>query len=132
MPTSAADVYEIERRAEAAQQAAEDAQQAAEEGRAFAEHNAIKYSPNGGAVTDQGIGIPANKVRLLFRPFSRLPNGAKLEGTGLGLFISRGIVGAHGGQMSVVSDGPGTGSTFTIRLPLSGPPTSIEADGTAP
>jgi signal transduction histidine kinase len=95
--------------------------------------NAIKYSPDGGdvivqlqqdgdeatiTVADQGIGIRADELHLLFRPFSRLPDGATIEGTGLGLFISRGIVDAHGGHVSVESDGPGAGSTFTIRLPV--------------
>jgi signal transduction histidine kinase len=98
--------------------------------------NAIKYSPDGGdvivqvrqegdeaiiTVGDEGIGIGADEVHRLFRPFSRLSNGAKLSGTGLGLFISHGIVEAHGGSMSVESDGPGTGTTFTTVLPLAGP-----------
>jgi signal transduction histidine kinase len=98
--------------------------------------NAIKYSPNGGdvdvqvqqdgdeaiiTVTDQGIGIRADDVILLFRPFSRLPDGAKLGGTGLGLFISHGIIVAHGGCISVDSRGPGFGTTFTTVLPLRGP-----------
>lgn len=97
--------------------------------------NAIKYSPNGGdidvqvqqdgdsaivTVADQGIGIPADEMYRLFRPFSRLSNGAKLEGTGLGLFISHGIVKAHDGRMSVESRGAGTGTTFTTVLPLRG------------
>jgi signal transduction histidine kinase len=97
--------------------------------------NAIKYSPNGGAivvqvrrdgddaiitVADQGIGIGADEAHRLFRPFSRLSNGAKLSGTGLGLFISRGIVEAHGGRITVESRGPGTGTIFTTVLPLCG------------
>jgi len=98
--------------------------------------NAIKYSPNGGnidvqvrkhgdsaivTVADRGIGIAADEAYRLFRPFSRLSNGAKLGGTGLGLFISHGIVEAHGGRISLESRGPGTGSTFTTELPLRGP-----------
>jgi signal transduction histidine kinase len=98
--------------------------------------NAIKYSPNGGAivvpvwqdgdeaiitVADQGIGIDADEAHRLFRPFSRLSNGAKLSGTGLGLFISHGIVEAHGGRISAESHGPGTGTIFTTVLPLRGP-----------
>jgi signal transduction histidine kinase len=98
--------------------------------------NAIKYSPNGGdvvvqvrqdggeaiiTVADEGIGIGADEVHRLFRPFSRLANGAKLSGTGLGLFISHGIVEAHGGRISVESHGAGTGTTFTTVLPLCGP-----------
>jgi signal transduction histidine kinase len=98
--------------------------------------NAIKYSPNGGdvdvqlrqdgdsaiiTVADQGIGIHADEIHRLFRPFSRLSNGAKVEGTGLGLFISNGIVEAHGGRISVESHGPGIGTTFTTLLPLKWP-----------
>jgi signal transduction histidine kinase len=95
--------------------------------------NAIKYSPDGGdvlirvsragddaivAVTDQGIGMRAEDLPLLFRPFSRLPTDARFEGTGLGLYISWGIVAAHGGKIVATSPGPGLGSTFTISLPL--------------
>jgi signal transduction histidine kinase len=98
--------------------------------------NAIKYSPDGGdvdvqvrqdgdaaiiTVADHGIGIDADEIHRLFRPFSRLSNGARLSGTGLGLFISHGIVEAHGGRVSVESHGPGTGTTFTTVLPLRGP-----------
>jgi signal transduction histidine kinase len=98
--------------------------------------NAIKYSPDGGkvvvqvrregdaatiTVSDQGIGIDADEIDQLFRPFSRLSNGARLSGTGLGLFISHGIVEAHGGRISVESHGPGTGTTFTTVLPLGTP-----------
>jgi signal transduction histidine kinase len=94
--------------------------------------NAIKYSPNGGhvavqvrqdgdeaiiTVADQGIGIGADEIHRLFRPFSRLSNDTKLHGTGLGLFISQGIVQAHGGTISAESRGPGTGTTFTTVLP---------------
>jgi signal transduction histidine kinase len=98
--------------------------------------NAIKYSPDGGeirirarsqddaaivTVTDEGIGICTDDLPRLFRPFARLADSARFEGTGLGLYISQGIVVAHGGRISAESPGPGLGSTFTIRLPLSGP-----------
>jgi signal transduction histidine kinase len=97
--------------------------------------NALKYSPGGGkvnvqvrqdgdmaiiAVADHGIGIDADESHRLFRPFSRLSNGTDQSGTGLGLFISHGIVEAHGGHISVESHGPGTGTTFTTVLPLCG------------
>lgn len=85
----------------------------------------VQVRPDGGAavitVADRGIGIDADDVHRPFRPFSRLSNCAKLSGTGLGLFISQGIVEAHGGRISVESHGPGTGTTFITMLPLGGP-----------
>jgi signal transduction histidine kinase len=98
--------------------------------------NAIKYSPDGGdiaitvrqeqdaavvIVADRGSGINSADLPSLFRPFVRLlsPEGrAHVRGTGLGLYISQGIVQAHGGRMSATSLGRGTGSAFTVRLPL--------------
>jgi signal transduction histidine kinase len=95
--------------------------------------NAIKYSPRGGAVwisisllgasvhlsvADEGMGIMPEDVDHVFDPFRR--TGASKEaiaGVGLGLFVARRIVEAHGGQLSVVST-PGHGSTFTVDIPV--------------
>ena len=44
-----------------------------------------------------------------------------MKGAGLGLFIVRSVVARHGGKVSVASDGPGRGSTFTVQLPLTPP-----------
>jgi len=94
--------------------------------------NAIKFTPKGGAVTvrswvenkkvclsvsDTGKGIPRDELPLLFREFRRLRGSAKVGGTGLGLFIVKTIVEAHGGAVEVESE-EGKGSTFTIRLPI--------------
>jgi two-component system, sensor histidine kinase len=94
--------------------------------------NAIKYSPNGGdvrvdirvlddgivlSVTDEGIGIPDDQRDDLFEPFSRLEAARQFAGSGLGLYICRGIVEAHGGQISVEST-PDEGSVFSVVLPL--------------
>jgi signal transduction histidine kinase len=94
--------------------------------------NAVKYSPEGGqvrvalavadqqvtvAVRDDGIGISPEEVPLLFQPFSRLEGGRSIKGTGLGLFITRAIVEAHGGLVQVESE-QGHGSTFSFTLPL--------------
>jgi signal transduction histidine kinase len=97
--------------------------------------NAIKYSPAGGDVTitarreedtavvvvaDRG-GIHPADLPLLFRPFTRLispDEQARVPGTGLGLYISQGIVQAHGGLILATSEGESTGSEFTVRLPL--------------
>ena len=65
-------------------------------------------------VADSGLGIPADVLPRLFSPFfTTKPLG---EGTGLGLFISYGIVEGHGGTLSVESR-PGAGATFTASLP---------------
>ena len=95
--------------------------------------NAIKFTPRGGRVcvalcldggyvrievSDTGIGIPeAERVKLFERFFrSQTALERQIQGTGLGLYISRAIVQAHGGRIGVQSsDGPGT--TFIVELP---------------
>jgi signal transduction histidine kinase len=94
--------------------------------------NAVKYSPpdsrititlgcNGAgavlAVADQGVGIAPEDQRRLFDPFRRtgMSRGA-FPGVGLGLFVVRRIVQAHGGRIEIDS-APGHGSTFRVRLP---------------
>ncbi|MFL5807204.1 MAG: ATP-binding protein [Roseiflexaceae bacterium] len=104
--------------------------------------NAIKYSPQGGAiavelareerdgaswaivaVSDQGIGIPADDLPQIFERFHRAGNVAgQIQGTGIGLSSASQIVKQHGGTIDVVSQ-EGVGSTFTVRLPL-GPASS--------
>ncbi|HEY9720947.1 MAG TPA: PAS domain-containing sensor histidine kinase [Oscillatoriaceae cyanobacterium] len=98
--------------------------------------NAIKFTPSGGTVSvsirregdgarvevaDTGVGIAAMDIPRLFQRFSQLDAGMKRGGTGLGLWISRSIVEAHGGEISVRSR-PGAGSTFWFTLPAA-PPT---------
>jgi signal transduction histidine kinase len=92
--------------------------------------NAIKYSPAGGrvvvrlerepdaaivSVTDAGVGIPAEDQQRLFEPFTRLQNVGSVPGSGLGLYVVRRIVEAHGGNIEVDSE-PGRGTTFHVRL----------------
>ncbi len=96
--------------------------------------NAVKYTPPGGkveialhvddgraavAVSDTGVGIPADAVETVFQPFVRLDTARSRAtgGAGLGLSIARSIALAHGGSLEVAST-PGAGSTFTLRLPL--------------
>jgi PAS domain S-box-containing protein len=97
--------------------------------------NSIKFTESGGSilvecalepdcvaisVTDTGRGIPADKLEEVFRPFVQLKTGASgLNGTGLGLPISRRLAEAMGGSLSATSE-PGNGSTFTLRLPRPG------------
>ena len=95
--------------------------------------NAIKYTPNGGAVSitmtrtgetatiavrDSGIGIPEEERGQMFGRFFRASNarGSGIDGTGLGLAITRGIVEAHGGTIGFESV-LGAGTTFSITLP---------------
>jgi len=104
--------------------------------------NAIKFTPTGqvtlGAewkpatvvltVEDSGIGIPADKIPLLFQNFVQVDSSTTrlYGGTGLGLAISRRLVEAMGGTISCTSS-PGKGSTFTVELPVV--PTSAPAAG---
>jgi signal transduction histidine kinase len=95
--------------------------------------NAIKYSPEGGPVRmsvrrhegeaqvrveDSGMGIPAEEQARLFEPFRRggLDRRSTIPGVGLGLYIARRIVEAHGGRITLRSE-PGLGSEFTVALP---------------
>ncbi len=99
--------------------------------------NAIKYSPRGGVVevalgppgaeavvdvADYGVGIPAEDQARIFEPFRRTGSSREtVPGTGLGLFVARRIVEAHGGRIEVQSQ-PGTGTRFRVRLPRSAVP----------
>lgn len=106
--------------------------------------NAIKFTPPGGRitigvrreaggvgvrVTDTGIGLRPEDVGKLFQPFAQIEgeDGARRDGTGLGLFLSRGIVEQHGGRLWCESPGPGRGATFAFQLPAAPPVASIEA-----
>lgn len=107
--------------------------------------NAAKYTPLGGvvaidaapqdggaiwhiAVSDTGIGVPEAYREEIFSGFVRAPNAESggFPGTGLGLTFSRDIVRRHGGELSV-SDAPGGGAVFTLRLPVAGPARAGEA-----
>jgi len=72
-------------------------------------------------VKDKGIGIAANEIGRVFKRFYRIPNEttSRKKGTGLGLHIVESIVGKHGGKVFVKSRGAGSGTTFTVRLPVS-------------
>lgn len=73
------------------------------------------------SVIDVGPGISEGDKKKLFQRFSRLdPNGERKPGSGLGLYLSRSIVEAHGGEIWVES-APGEGATFCVRLPRKPP-----------
>jgi len=72
-------------------------------------------------VQDEGIGIPAEALPRLFGRFERAVSDRHYGGLGLGLYISREIVQAHGGHIQVHSQ-PGAGATFVVDLPRGRPP----------
>ncbi len=102
-------------------------------------NNAVKYSPRGGniavivapdkeghakvSVHDEGLGIRDEDLPKLFNKFGRLfdKRAINIGGSGLGLFITKEIITAHGGHMLVESEW-GKGSTFSFVLPLLKPP----------
>ena len=73
-------------------------------------------------VTDEGAGIPAEALSKLFEKFYQVADPVRraASGTGLGLYLSRLIVEAHGGRIWVESE-LGKGSTFSFRIPSRGP-----------
>ncbi|MHB8633600.1 MAG: PAS domain-containing sensor histidine kinase [Thermoplasmatota archaeon] len=94
--------------------------------------NALKFTPEGGSVTvraandgvavvldvtDSGIGMAPEQLARLFLPFSQVHDEKHSKrGTGLGLYICKGIVEQHGGTIEALSDGPGEGTRFRVRL----------------
>lgn len=97
--------------------------------------NAAKYTPNGGEIelaaqrrdevieiriSDSGVGIPYEAQGNVFEVFTQLEQDhARLPGgLGIGLYLVKSIVEAHGGAVSVHSSGSGKGTTFTVSLPL--------------
>jgi len=73
-------------------------------------------------VADDGPGIPAGERERIFEPFHRLGDSESRSGAGLGLSICRGIVRAHGGEITAHDVAPAQGTRFRIRLPDSGQP----------
>lgn len=69
------------------------------------------------SVNDEGGGIAEADHQRIFEPFERAVDGSKQDGAGLGLYIVREIVAAHGGSVRLVSH-PGDGATFSVNLPV--------------
>lgn len=109
--------------------------------------NAVKFTPHGGQVQvhlevgegqvrlrvrDTGLGMTPEQIDQLFQPFGRLHTdiAPRARGTGLGLYIAKGLVEGHGGRIACTSAGPGKGSCFEVMLPES-PPGQEEASAPA-
>lgn len=101
--------------------------------------NALRHTPEGGSVTvatrrdgdvlsvtvaDTGEGIAPDQLPHVFERFYRGDSARTRDsrGSGIGLTIARGIAAAHHGSLEAASDGPGTGSTFVLTLPVHQPP----------
>jgi signal transduction histidine kinase len=95
--------------------------------------NAVKYSPGGGevrttatldggwitvSVSDSGVGIAPEAVPHVFERFRRPGADPTIRGMGLGLYLSRMLIEAQGGQIVADSPGVGKGATFSIILPV--------------
>ena len=95
--------------------------------------NAIKYTPDEGRiwikattedtcavvhVTDNGRGIPHDMLRAIFELFTQVDTQTSSGGLGVGLALVRELAMLHGGSVQAASNGLGSGSEFTVRLPL--------------
>jgi len=105
--------------------------------------NAVKFCKGGDSITitsrtrgnnaqievsDTGPGISADDLPHIFEPYFSASRKHQKTGTGLGLYIGKGIVDAHGGQIRCESE-PGVGTTFTVSLPLISGPVAVKAAG---
>ena len=98
-------------------------------------HNAVRFSPEKANITlgakregdrllcwvkDQGIGIPAEELEMIFQKFYQVesPNVRHYGGMGIGLTIAQGLIEAQGGKLWAESEGKGKGATFIISLPF--------------
>jgi PAS domain S-box-containing protein len=99
-------------------------------------NNAVKYTPRGGRITlraaqdngdvmisvsDTGVGIAASMLPTIFDTFMHQDDqtGQPRDGLGIGLTLARRLIELHNGRIQALSDGPGAGATFVIRLPRS-------------
>lgn len=112
-------------------------------------NNAGKYTLSGGrveisacqqdgqavlSVADNGVGIPRDMLPHVFELFAQVDRslGRAQGGLGIGLALVRDLVTLHGGEVEAQSGGPGQGSRFTVRLPLSPAPPPPVAEAAAP
>ncbi|HET9957941.1 MAG TPA: ATP-binding protein, partial [Polyangiaceae bacterium] len=114
-------------------------------------HNASRFTPSGGrvrvrtsrdtgsrqavvSVADTGTGMEPSFLSRLFDPFSQADQdfARSKGGLGLGLALTRGLVELHGGRVEAHSPGPGQGSTFVLRVPLSESRQRMEPSSSTP
>lgn len=92
--------------------------------------NAVKYTLQGGVtvrlenegplvftITDSGIGMDINEIPGMFKPFSRMQNPLKAEGSGFGMYVTKGLIDLLKGTIEVTSE-KGKGTSVTIALPV--------------
>jgi CheY-like chemotaxis protein len=110
-------------------------------------NNAAKYTPRGGrievsaqpdgdeivlVVKDSGIGIATDQISRVFELFAQVQKeSSNYTGLGIGLSLVKSLVELHGGTITADSDGHGTGSKFTVRLPMTGCKAEV-SDGKVP
>lgn len=103
--------------------------------------NAVKYTLDGSVdielshdkqpvftITDTGVGIEEKDIPKIFKPFSRVSNPLKTEGSGFGLYVTKGLVNTLGGDIQLQSE-KGEGTAVTIRLPLMQVTEEVPAEG---
>jgi PAS domain S-box-containing protein len=96
-------------------------------------NNACKFTGRGGrirlaarsenaevvvSVSDDGIGMPPDRLNSIFEMFSQVPASSPTVGLGIGLTLVKRLVELHGGSVRACSEGPGHGSEFIVRLPV--------------
>ena len=104
--------------------------------------NAVNYTDTGGirisarkegsfavvTIKDTGIGIDPRDASALFKPYQQGERARRGGGLGLGLTVVKGLVQEHGGTVTVVSEGIGRGSQFTVKFPLAEAEPGIDSD----
>lgn len=108
--------------------------------------NSIKFTPVGGtiiliarrdgnqimvSVSDNGAGISKEQQTMLFKKFTQVGHASTNVGTGLGLYIVKGVVEAHGGHVRLESE-PGHGTTISFTLPVVSPPLHMSQEPPRP
>jgi signal transduction histidine kinase len=78
-------------------------------------------------ISDSGVGMSASDLERVFRPFEQIGTSRPSEGAGLGLTLTRALVGEHGGTLDIASE-PGAGTTVTLSFPLMSASATVGGD----